>query len=139
MKIYTSYFAQAKKLTNLGIRPIGIARWAPRWAAGITSYKHLAPTPDMLKDATCPTYRQYVEMFDKILDNLDPENVLKDLEALSGGDDIALLCYEKVGDFCHRHLVAKWLSDRLGIEVVEWNNEDQDMYSACMAFVEPAA
>ena len=24
--------------------------------------------------------------------------------------DIALLCYEKPDDFCHRHLVADWLN-----------------------------
>ena len=25
--------------------------------------------------------------------------------------DIALVCYEKPGDFCHRHLVADWLNE----------------------------
>lgn len=29
---------------------------------------------------------------------------------LSGGKDIALICYEKPTDFCHRHLVAEWLT-----------------------------
>jgi uncharacterized protein (DUF488 family) len=29
-----------------------------------------------------------------------------------------LLCYEKSGDFCHRHLVAEWLR-RYGYEVKE--------------------
>lgn len=28
-----------------------------------------------------------------------------------GHDDIALICYEKPSDFCHRHLVAQWLRD----------------------------
>jgi hypothetical protein len=32
------------------------------------------------------------------------KEVLRDL-----GDDAVLLCYEKPGQFCHRHLVAQWL------------------------------
>ena len=51
---------------------------------------------------------------------LNAESVYRDLEKLSNGDDCVLLCYEKSGDFCHRHLVANWLSDNLGIEVKEY-------------------
>jgi hypothetical protein len=29
------------------------------------------------------------------------------------------LCWEKKGKFCHRHLVAKWFKEKLGIEVKE--------------------
>ena len=32
---------------------------------------------------------------------------------------IALICYEKPTDFCHRHLVADWLNKN-GIECEEW-------------------
>ena len=35
---------------------------------------------------------------------------------------IALICYEKPTDFCHRHLVAQWLS-KIGIECKEWRNQ----------------
>ena len=46
---------------------------------------------------------------------LDKESVLKNLEKLAGGrEEIALVCYEKPGDFCHRHIVADWLDQ--GIE-----------------------
>ena len=31
---------------------------------------------------------------------------------------IALICYEKPSEFCHRHLVADWLKE-YGIEVEE--------------------
>ena len=30
---------------------------------------------------------------------------------MAGTEDIALVCYEKPGDFCHRHLVADWLNE----------------------------
>jgi hypothetical protein len=41
------------------------------------------------------------------------------------GDNPVMLCWESAPDcqsgkaFCHRHLVAQWLEDRLGIEVEE--------------------
>lgn len=34
---------------------------------------------------------------------------------------IALICYEKPSDFCHRHLVADWLNKN-GIPCEEWVN-----------------
>ena len=49
-------------------------------------------------------------------------NVRKDLEHLSGGKDVFLLCYENPKDFCHRHRAAKWLSS-CGASVTEWEGE----------------
>lgn len=37
--------------------------------------------------------------------------------------NIYLVCYEKPGDFCHRHLVASWMN-QMGIKVKEWKNEN---------------
>ena len=39
---------------------------------------------------------------------------------LSGGKDVALCCYEKPGDFCHRHILAKWITENTGIEITEF-------------------
>ena len=33
------------------------------------------------------------------------------LKELTQSDQIILLCYEKPDDFCHRHLVAQWLTE----------------------------
>ena len=38
-------------------------------------------------------------------------SVIKDLKLLVPNKSIALICYEKPEDFCHRHLVAKWFSE----------------------------
>lgn len=27
------------------------------------------------------------------------------------GDNVVLCCYEKPGDFCHRHILIKWLGE----------------------------
>ena len=51
---------------------------------------------------------------------LNANRVLEELKALSGGaENIALVCYEKPEDFCHRHLVANWFREN-GIQIKEW-------------------
>ena len=54
-----------------------------------------------------------------VLRYLSQEKVVADLEKLSGGKDIALICYEKSGSFCHRHAVARWLG-KAGFVVKEF-------------------
>ena len=55
----------------------------------------------------------------KILRKLDPKEVFKELETLSNGKDIVLLCFEKRNEFCHRHLFASFLEENLGICIKE--------------------
>ena len=55
--------------------------------------------------------RKYLEQ----LERLDPEKVLNDLETMSRGKDVVLVCFEKDNTHCHRSLCAKWLRDNLGI------------------------
>jgi uncharacterized protein (DUF488 family) len=118
MKIYTSYFAKVGRLNKERIVPISIARFTPKWVSCLNIID-LAPRADMLKmdDAT------YTREFEKILSRLNPGTILQKIKAASGGNDCALLCYEKPEDFCHRHIVAKWLSDNLGVEVKEFDYE----------------
>jgi hypothetical protein len=60
--------------------------------------------------------RQYKE---EVLDKLDPQEIYSTLHGF------VLLCWEPAGQFCHRRLVANWLSERLGVEVPEWNPSDE--------------
>lgn len=67
---------------------------------------------------------RYVELYNKeILGKLRVEEVVYEIERLSGGKDAALLCYEKPGDFCHRHLLADWLTRESGLVVEEFDQE----------------
>lgn len=113
IKIYTSYFAKLKKLPP-NIVPISICGKAPDWYTGL-QYKKLAPKYGFfMKWKETHDNDYYIEHFNKeVLNLLDKEEIKKELYILSQGKDIALICYEKPTDFCHRHLVAKWLG---GIE-----------------------
>ena len=118
MKIYTTYFAALRKLPS-DICVISIAQKQP--TASFMSYKRLAPPWYILKDYKADNdENKYVERYNElVLNNLDPHKVYEDLKRYSQGRDVALVCYERPEKFCHRHLVAKWLTDA-GHFVEEW-------------------
>lgn len=118
MKIYTSYFANGKKLNMAGLRMIGIALYPPKWFYG-TTIRDVAPSYSILKETS--SQEEYVNRFkNEILSKVDAKAFVEKLETISKGKDVALCCYEKPDDFCHRHLVAEWLTANLGIEVTEF-------------------
>jgi uncharacterized protein (DUF488 family) len=114
--IYTSYFAKLRKLPP-DIIPISICGKAPEWYKGL-QYKKLAPKYGFFMEwKKNHDNNYYIEHFQKeVLDTLDANKVVDELDSLiiknkidREGKDIALICYEKPSDFCHRHLVANWL------------------------------
>ena len=109
----TSYYAKYK-----GENAVSIALSKPKWYQ-CREYKKLAPTWDLLnkyKKDKDEVY--YIEHYYRdILNKLDPKQVYKEL-----GEDAVLLCWEKSSDFCHRHIVAEWLGEKLGIKVGEYIN-----------------
>jgi len=66
---------------------------------------------------------EYTPLYMEILEKVSLERLRNDLAIIShneGVKDIALLCYEKPGDFCHRRLFADWLKEKTGYEVKEF-------------------
>ena len=132
--IYTSYFAKLKSLPE-NIIPISICGKAPDWYKGL-QYKKLAPKYDFFMEwKRNQDNDYYIKCFnEQVLDKLNAVDIVKELDgllvdattALDYNADsmlvprIALICYEKPGDFCHRHLVANWLSDN-GYNCEEYN------------------
>ena len=119
MRIYTSYFGNSKKLQQAGIKVIGISLYPPRWFNGI-SLKQVAPTKSILF-ANGQTQEEYTRRYrSEVLSRQDIQQFLKTVEQASGGQDVALCCYEKPEDFCHRHILADWIKEKLGIEISEY-------------------
>lgn len=125
--IYTSYFAQIRNLPN-NIIPIAICGGVPQWYSGLW-YKKLAPKYNFFMEWKQNHDNEfYIEHFyNEVLINLVPEEVESELYALLPEDkkncDIALICYEKPNDFCHRHLVADWMR-KAGIPCEEWKKKE---------------
>jgi adenylate cyclase len=115
-RLYTSYFNSTEWDKE---NAVSIAGKSPSWYMG-TEYKKLAPKFWFFeKYKTDRDELFYTEQYYKeVLDELDPEEVYNDL-----GQNSVLLCWEKPGEFCHRHLVADWLTKSLGVEVKEVGEE----------------
>jgi hypothetical protein len=113
MKIYTGNFANITKYIAAGLTPISIAM-AARHFTGIL-YRKLNPDISYLTDDPI----DYEPKYNKKLLSLDANIIFNELKSLSKGKDIVLLCNEGEHLFCHRHLVARWLTDNLNIKVVE--------------------
>lgn len=117
MKIYTSYFGNARKLNEAGVMIICVAIGRPRFIQA-PQMLNVCPTRYMISGAC--SHEEYLKMYDDILAKQDARKVMEQIQALSGGKDVALCCYEKPGDFCHRHILAKWLTEKTGIEITEF-------------------
>lgn len=118
MRVYTSYFGNSRALTAAGLVMISIARYTPKWYHGIC-LQEVAPLPAMLGHGLSD--EQYTALYHRnVLLHIDPRRLLRHIATLSGGRDVALCCYEKPGDFCHRHLLAQWLTERTGVKIEEY-------------------
>jgi|GEM_PF-1198288 len=130
MTIYTSYYrGQIQgEAVSISLYP------PPNWKG-----KHLplfAPTPELLKwwkslaqdEAAQQEYKRH---FHEILQSRQQLIELWVNKQKQSGTDITLCCYEKLGDFCHRHIVGREVIKRSlpqlwGGEVGQAGNSDKD-------------
>ena len=122
--IYTTYFDKLKELPD-NIIPVSICLKPPNWYNGV-QYKKLAPKQaffDEWKKSRDNNY--YISCFkDQVLSRLCAEDVVEELTVIassiteSNNKSLALVCYEQPFEFCHRHLVSKWLNEK-GFECKE--------------------
>jgi uncharacterized protein (DUF488 family) len=113
MKIYTGNFANLKKYTDKGLFPVSIALSARYFNGSV--YRPLNPDRSFMNDDE----NQYIPKYNEILSKLDAKKTYENLLLLSNGKNVVLLCHEGEGSFCHRSLVANWLTKELNIEVKE--------------------
>jgi hypothetical protein len=118
--IYTSYFTKIKSLPDY-IVPISICGKAPEWYKGL-QYKKLAPKYDFfMKWKQDHDDAHYIKCFNsQVLNQLDCYEVCEELYEMAkqvakdpAHFEVCLICYEKPGDFCHRHLVSTWMNRNL--------------------------
>lgn len=134
MRIWTSYFGNAKKLEKKcpDIHLVSIAGYSPPWFTG-TKFSALAPKKwwwkiwhDSFKDdlESEESRAWYTERYyETVLSSFNPPSSLETmLEKI--GNDICFLCYETPEKFCHRHIVASWLETSLEKTVLEWRDPD---------------
>ncbi len=111
----TSYFA-SPKIVKDDPKLVSISRKPPE-GFKVRIYKPLCPSWDLVMDYKSKkiTKEEYtIRYHNEILNNLDAAKTYQEL-----GEDSILLCYEASLNFCHRHIVAKWLMNKLDIIITE--------------------
>lgn len=113
--IYTGYFSRIKDYKG---ECFSIARYTP---TGVRcGYADIFfPPEDLLFDWKLEkiTQAEYTQKYStEVLEKIDVSSLKNHLDTYQ--QDIFLLCYEKPGKFCHRHLVSDWLNS-LGIPCKE--------------------
>lgn len=120
--IYTSYFNNIEKVLAevTDARLVSIAGKTPD-GVDVVKFKALMPHWDWWKEwhgrfADNLESEESIAWYKKkynstVLSSLDPLETTRELKDLVGWHTPVLLCYEPPEKFCHRHLVAKWLSN----------------------------
>jgi len=106
--IYTSYLGNLKNIPD-NIEKVSIMRFTPKWSKEYIDdiYTRVAPSKELLlkyKNKEI-TDEEYTIEYNKMLSNINPKTLKKKL------DGKVLLCSCKLGTFCHRHLLAEYLTD----------------------------
>ena len=116
--IYTGYYGRIEEYEEAGLTPIAISGLAPCWYEGY-HWKFFAPSLDIFtkwKNGEIDDQGYVNRFIPEILEKIDKDKLKEQLESI---EDPILLCYEKEG-FCHRHVVAEWIQENLGLEVKEY-------------------
>ena len=108
---FTSYFGKRLGPDGLVFRKISISLYTPKGFKG-PSLPELAPTESILKEYKVYHNKQryYQRYCAEVLNNLDPKVEYMRIMQLSQNAFPVLCCYEKAGEFCHRHIVSDWLN-----------------------------
>ena len=116
MKILTSFFQRQKEVPF----PVAISRVVPPGFRG-SLYRKLAPTRELEEGFYKGRIDSdlYIREYLKLLENrnLSPDVVVRELPFAC-----TLLCWERPYEFCHRHVVARWIETATGIQVKEYGS-----------------
>lgn len=128
MRIYTSYYAKMRNL-NPNFVCVQISTSKPSWFLyAKDSIPELFPGWDLVNGIKTGTIteeqykREYLERL-SVMDKSYILNRITEISNMNGSKDVVLLCYEKPGDFCHRHLVGEWL----GIEELDIDKYNREV------------
>jgi Protein of unknown function, DUF488 len=115
--LFTSRWA-SPLLCDLDVMPVGISRGVPRFKV---SYRYkllrlLAPSREAFE---IRGDNEFDEVYVAGLEEIGMEKIAATLVRISeqhDGKPLALLCFEPVGEPCHRRVLAGWIERHLGIE-----------------------
>ena len=126
-ELATSYFAAGNVIVRSNLVPVGITIGKPKWDAQYRNgerpvyLRELAPWGLLQVDDDEEFTSKYLERLDRIGADVLAER----FAAVSDAHDrrgLALLCFERAGDPCHRRTFATWWVRQTGQPVPELEN-----------------
>lgn len=123
-KLYTSYFANLKNVQDEKTLFLVVAQFPPKSFIFTKQIQHVplfAPSKGLLKNMKegLLSENEYTVIYNKqIVREMIPK-IEQLVSYMRKGHDVCLLCYEKPEDFCHRHLLAKFINEKYLIETKE--------------------
>lgn len=131
MTFFTSYYANIKNIPD-EYKLVSISGDIPEYIENQVDIwdKRLAPNWSLFKeykDSSEGTKREkrYIQRFkEEVLTKYLITDILKDWSDKCGLlETYVILCYETPSDFCHRHIVSEFLSDKFNIDVQEYGTD----------------
>ena len=62
----------------------------------------------------------FIEQYNNQLELLNPKSTFDHLISLANGNEPILMTHGNKTKFCHRHLVAQWFLEKLGLDIEEY-------------------
>lgn len=116
--IYTSYFAKLKEFDPEKYYLVSIARVTPSWA-NVNISKTLCPPWEIISKhkSGSITDDYYKNAYLSGLP-IDTPSVLEEFSNKIHPKILVLFCYENPDKFCHRHLLADFVNNKLGYNLI---------------------
>jgi|TARA_B110000483_G_C18194530_1_gene542414 uncharacterized protein YeaO (DUF488 family) len=105
---------------------VSIALFASNFSDLKFEYKALAPNWKILDKfkKKVISEEKFILAYKDQLNELNATSVVEHLSFLTGGEEPVLMCHCPKTKFCHRHLLADWLENKLGIHIQEFGSSD---------------
>ena len=118
-ELYTGYFANTKKYEEMGYTPVSVAGITPEFFKG-EKWIDFAPRKSFFSKWKRGelSNKEYMKEYLNYLKTLPKEDI-EELRELTKTNKFVMCCYEKTGDFCHRHYLGAFLRKVYGFKVQE--------------------
>lgn len=122
--IMTSYFGKLKDIYNEETIYLVICRFPPKSLKFTDNIIHcpiLSPSEDLLLNTKkgIVDEKTYNILYMKELEKYMNEAIHNIAIKINNGIKVCLLCYEKTGDLCHRHILSNYISEKYNIDTME--------------------
>ena len=118
-ELYTGYFRDIKKYEHFGYTPVSIAGITPEFFKG-EKWSDFAPRKTFFSEwkKGLITDKEYMKKYLDYLSTIPKEDI-EELREITKDGSFVMCCYEKTGDFCHRHYLGAFLRKFYGFKVKE--------------------